>query len=449
LIGLIIFFSATQLGLHFWPLSSLVYGIRIDYLSPTIYFLDCLIVLFLVIKSSDLIRWSARSDSIGVFAPLLLTNLLYSANPLATLSWSFHFVIYFLFIKALCGQRAVLERNSWLQAKKGSSADERTVLTGTISSTLTLSLLFQAVLATIQVCLGHSLGGLLYYLGERNIAVGSPNIALGTFMDHVVLRAYGTFSHPNILAGYGVVALLIIIQLSKQRAVRGSDLKGSAQPRIIKRGEGQTLWVLMATILASLLVLLTQSRSAAIALFGIILPFYLLKTLRIRFIYYFVGLLVCWFIYPSSLSPARSDLSAIQRIDLQHLSLTVIKSYPIFGTGASASISTYPAVPQAKPRGIVGLQPDHNSFTLFLSWFGIFGVIAILQLIPCTSSAIAREKCLQTLCSLGGLLPLLLLDHYLLTSPQGLFILLLYFTVAVNYSHVQKNRQQHPRPARR
>jgi len=62
-----------------------------------------------------------------------------------------------------------------------------------------------------------------------------------------------------------------------------------------------------------------------------------------------------------------------------------------------------------------GLQPDHNSFTLFLSWFGLFGVLAILHIpishvpSPCTSSALAREKCLQTLSSLGGLLPLLLL----------------------------------------
>ena len=50
LLALIIFLMPTQLGLHFWPLSSLVYGIRVDYLAPTIYFLDILLILFLSLQ---------------------------------------------------------------------------------------------------------------------------------------------------------------------------------------------------------------------------------------------------------------------------------------------------------------------------------------------------------------------------------------------------------------
>ena len=115
LVGLIIFFSATQLGFHFWPLTSLVYGIRIDYLSPTIYFLDILVILFL---GSDLLqrtvlrrnsRLQAEKGSVatertvlmGTLTPILLTNLLYSDNPLSTLSWSLHFLLYLFFVVAL------------------------------------------------------------------------------------------------------------------------------------------------------------------------------------------------------------------------------------------------------------------------------------------------------------------------------------------------------------
>jgi len=48
-------------------------------------------------------------------------------------------VICFLVAQGLtCDWRTVLKRNSWLQAKKGSSADERTVLTGTIGLKLFL-----------------------------------------------------------------------------------------------------------------------------------------------------------------------------------------------------------------------------------------------------------------------------------------------------------------------
>ena len=41
-------FLPTQLGKHFWPSFSFVEGIRIDYLSPTLYLTDLLILLLFV-----------------------------------------------------------------------------------------------------------------------------------------------------------------------------------------------------------------------------------------------------------------------------------------------------------------------------------------------------------------------------------------------------------------
>jgi len=153
------------------------------------------------------------------------------------------------------------------------------------------------------------------------------------------------------------------------------------------------------------------------------------------------------FIAPSLLMPPRADLSREERLSLQAVSRAVISSYPIFGTGTQSSISTYPSVSPASRL----LQPDHNSFTLFLSWFGIFGTLA-LGSDPLRRSWLSVKKFSQAsqyrlenlriydLRFLVPLSPLLLLDHYLLTSPQGLFMLLLYLFV-VNYPHAQKNRQ--------
>ena len=457
LVGLIIFFSATQLGFHFWPNSTLVYGIRIDYLAPTLYFLDLFIVLYLALQGLTLkevpspayskagkVRpyWNlieTRSDLFGILYPILLTNLLFSTNPLSTLSWSLHFLLYFTFVKSLFPPpRSDLVGHP-----------TRSDLKVIIRFALSLALLFQTILAIGQLFLGHSLGGVLYYLGERTVSVGSPGIALATFMGSVVLRAYGTFGHPNVLAGYAVVTLLITIRLWRQRQSSvGLTLKDSSaisarkDPRRSDPMGIKTIWV--TAVLASLLIFLTQSRSATLALFGLIIPFYLINKAKMRILYFVIILLTIYHL-PSTIYPSRSDLSTSQRLDLQGLSLKVISQHPIFGTGTQASISTYPALPQPKPQGVGGLQPDHNSFTLFLSWFGLFGVLAILHIpishvpSPCTSSALAREKCLQTLSSLGGLLPLLLLDHYFLTSPQGLFIFLLYLKV-VHYSHVQNHR---------
>ena len=458
----IIFFIPTQLGFHFWPLSSFVYGIRIDYLSPILYFLDCLILLFLALKRSDLVgckpnQKPTRSDLLGVILPILLVNLLYSQNPLATLSWSPHFILYILFLATLLPPLGSdLLRKSWPSAKMFSqtsitSSETRSDPQGTIPAALTLSLLFQTLLATTQVLLGHSLGGLLYYLGERTIAVGSPTIAVATFMGRVVLRAYGTFGHPNVLAGYAIISLLIILKLSftNKESYQSSRtlLKRNSRLQVEKGSAAAERRVLLGTLLplllTAILILLTQSRAAALSLFIFILPLYLLKKTKLRTLFfYFLVVAICGLSLSSSLV-RDLDLSTNERLTLQGLSLSVISSFPIFGTGAQASISTYPIVDPT----IRLIQPDHNSFTLFLSWFGLFGVLALplgsdllrkswpsARMFSRTSktNSETRSDPQGIIATFIPLVPLLLLDHYLLTSPQGLFILLLYLYVAVN-----------------
>jgi len=48
LFSLLLVFLPTQLGLHFWPGWALVLGRRLDYLSPTLYVTDILIVFLLI-----------------------------------------------------------------------------------------------------------------------------------------------------------------------------------------------------------------------------------------------------------------------------------------------------------------------------------------------------------------------------------------------------------------
>ncbi len=346
---------------------------RVDYLSPTLYFLDLLILFYLFINWKIGTSLKIVNSKLEFILPILLLNLLYSQNPFATLSWTLHFLLYYFFLATTFENLRI-----W---------DLRLVLT--------LSLLFQLALAITQVSLGHSVGGLLYYLGERSVAVGQPSVALAIFMDSVVLRAYGTFSHPNILAGWAVVSLLILLRLKLN-----------------------TAYHVLCTILVSTLVFLTQSRAAALALFGLVIPFYILKSLRQRIVYFFVVILLLSVAPRSLFVPSRSEFSLEQRLYLQGLSSQVTSHFPVFGMGAQASISTYPSI---SPQNRL-LQPDHNSFTLFLSWFGIFGILA-------TILALFNFKTLR-LSTLFPLLPLLLLDHYLLTSPQGIFISTLYIRVA-------------------
>lgn len=370
LAAVIIFLLPTQLGLHFWPLSSLIYGIRIDYLSPTLYFLDLLIIVYLIFKKREQNNWKLPPKIILAFVPLLLTSLLYSQNYFSTLSWSLHFLLYCLF---------------------AISVDLRIV-----KKVLLSAVVFQIVVATTQVYLGHSLGGLMYYFGERIVAVGSPGIATSTFMDVVVLRGYGTFGHPNVLAGWLLVSLLILFNLkitSKLKYFYG--------------------------LLFGLGILLTRSAAAELAMLGVIVPFYLINKLKVRIIYLVIFLFSLMYLSVAQ-PPWYKEPSFIQRIKLEAVSLNIIASYPILGTGANASLSTYQKVAPTFRL----LQPDHNSLTLFISWFGFTGVLSILYIL--------RKKLKIILYAISPLLPLFIFDHYFLTSPQGLLILILYIQVLLS-----------------
>ncbi|MCR4305883.1 MAG: hypothetical protein NUV73_02255, partial [Candidatus Daviesbacteria bacterium] len=49
LLFLILLFLPTQLGKHFWPDFSYIYSLKIDYLSPTLYFWDFLVAGLLIV----------------------------------------------------------------------------------------------------------------------------------------------------------------------------------------------------------------------------------------------------------------------------------------------------------------------------------------------------------------------------------------------------------------
>lgn len=373
------------MGLHFWPDSTLVYGIRVDYLSPTLYFLDLLIIVYLFLARVQKLRiWDlSASASLRIIAPLLLANLIYSVNPIATLNWTAHGIIYYLFIKSL-----------------------KVDLLKKIPLVVTLGIAGQAMLAAIHVWLGRSVGGLLYYLGERELSIGQPGVALTELWGHITMRGYGTFGHPNVLAGYFVISTLVILLIKPRGA-----------------------WSILAVAITTFGLLLTESRAAMLSFLGLILPTYYFVSQKSRLIY--LGILLCCLltILPA-LASSRHDTSLLERRTLQSTSISNIQAHPLFGTGAQASINTYPLVNPSLRL----LQPDHNSVTLALSWFGLIGALVIIIYVLSTKSGI------WNLASILPLAPILILDHYLLTSPQGLFIYLLFLKV-VNYSHAQKHRQ--------
>jgi hypothetical protein len=93
---LLLVFLPTQLGYHWWPDWALVLGRRLDYLSPTLYLTDVLIVLHLIswciekkinIFSFKKIQWSAGIKII-CFLLFIFINIYFAANRMvAMFAW--------------------------------------------------------------------------------------------------------------------------------------------------------------------------------------------------------------------------------------------------------------------------------------------------------------------------------------------------------------------------
>ena len=186
----LLLFLPTQLGKHFWPDFSLVSGIRIDYLSPTLYFTDILLLLlfltvFVTHEKKFVFDLPSRTTILVLGGFLfLLTNIIFSLNPLNGL---------YALLKL-----AEMVFFGWYISR--TTQTTRQVMVIFIS--LSFGVLGEAVLAFAQFLNHGSIGGPLYLLGERLFSAQTPGIANASINGELILRPYGTFSHPNVLAGF-------------------------------------------------------------------------------------------------------------------------------------------------------------------------------------------------------------------------------------------------------
>ncbi|MGH7245679.1 MAG: O-antigen ligase family protein, partial [Candidatus Levyibacteriota bacterium] len=188
--SLLLLLLSTQLGKHFWPPFSFVAGQRIDYLSPTLYLTDILIgILFIVAILKKQISLSPLLVPIFLF---LVIGLFFSQNPLAG--------FYGLVKIVECIFLAMYVKDFF--TKNGNFL--------LVVFLFSVSALLQSILAILQFFLGGSLGGVFYFFGERAFSSVTPGIANASINGILVLRPYGTFSHPNVLASYLLLSITLL-----------------------------------------------------------------------------------------------------------------------------------------------------------------------------------------------------------------------------------------------
>lgn len=371
LLFLTLLFLPTQLGRHFWPQFSFVYSLPIDYLSPTFYFWDILVGLLWVVFISSKKHINRAALSFLYFFILtqalsLLFNPLSVAGGLIRLE---QFVISGLF-------------GVYIASLKKTEISK-------IFLPLSLAVLGESVLAVLQFLKGGSVG--FWVLGERTFSLSTPGIAKFDFYGREFLRPYGTFPHPNVLAGFLVITGILL------------------NKKII-------------TFFTGLIVLLAVSRTVIVA--WIMSSFWLIKD-KSRILLICLILLALPILYTRFEAIFSYDnISLLRRESLTQQAINIFLKNPLFGVGLNNFIPYVSEQVVAGPSRF--LQPVHNIFLLALSETGIVGLVGLISLI---GYPLYKRK---FLIAWASLIFLGLFDHYFLTLPQGYRLLFLIWGLSLS-----------------
>ena len=390
----LIFLIPTQLGYHIWLASSYLQGVRVDYFAPTLNLTDVLVfsLIALFILENRLNKSSFLGGINRPFVYILLgfaviNILLASSRDLALIKW----------IKVIeLALFAIYIRN-----KKNINLQK------VLFRPLLLSGILFSVVGIAQFISQSSLGGLLYFLGERAFNAQTPGIALANYFGYYLLRPYSTFSHPNSFAAF-LGFLLILTNFFRAKTKLDITLKWSS------------------SVLGIAALLLTLSQWVFVSLLVVFLGVYLAKRKKLDFeplakwIFVFSVVVSLFFsIFSEYLLKNKYvfDESFSERLYLAKRAGEIVKTSPVFGVGLNNFILNLPK--RGEPEFSWRLQPVHNIFLLTFVEAGILGVLLLsLVIFLSLKKTDSSFFWVLTFILISGLA-----DHYWLTLQQNQLIL--------------------------
>ena len=394
LLFLFLLLIPSQLGRHFWPEWSYVLGIRVDYLSPTLYLIDLVWVGLLMVNLVKLDFFSLKTK-LFTFKNLLVLgfltiNVLMAINPLvAVYKW------------LRLGQLLI----TFFYFKKN-----KELVKSFLVKIIPVWIIFEGLLAVAQIINNGSLGGVFYWLGERSFSFNTIGIAQMSVWGNGLIRAYGTFSHPNSLAGFLLVSLLIFYFLKN---------------KINKNWWWLVFWFGFLGILVS------GSRTILFLFLTLILVIVSTRTKevfnKIAILFMFLGMLFFGLRmvnkeYQMSDFLSGWDSDGIEkRIQLNTTGLKMIKESPWFGIGLGNFLVRLPEF--QKNRGIYWLQPVHNILILAWSQIGTLGMFLVFLFFSKNISLKKTNLIFKLV--LGVIIISGMIDHYWLTLWQNVWLLVL------------------------
>lgn len=373
---LFILLLPTQLGRHFFLPFSYLSGVRVDYLAPTIYATD-IVVFLLMLINFQLILSTFKKKSVLIFFLLLAPSVIFAQS--FPISFYQYIKIAEVFIVGTITYKHILE--------------DRLLLIGFL-----ITGVIQLFLSVLQLFMKHSLQGIFYFLGERYMSLSMPGIAKASIQGVEFLRPYGSFSHPNSLAGFFLVLYIWVL--------------------IDKRFNKFLLLKYISLFVFSILVFISFSKGAIFTY--ILLSFYFLFFIsRIQCSFCKWARLIILGIVSLLFVQARTDPLTLQkRLGLVINSLHIIVQYPITGVG----IGNY-LIAQNQYSSKFSYffnQPVHNIFLLFLAETGVLigGFLLLLFL-----RFLRKWLNLQYIPVLIAIVITGFFDHYWLTLQQNMLLL--------------------------
>ena len=296
---------------------------------------------------------------------------------------------------------------------------------------LILSGIFQSVLGIAQFIHNGSLG--LSMLGESQISPQIDGVAKIIINSEKHIRAYGTFPHPNVLAGFLVMPLFTVILETVERyriRLNPQNLFASHETLLDKVVSNKILF--FSLVIISIGLILTFSRSTFLGIF-IATLFFIIKAIKDRKVKMpvktvflaitMIGITLCFLTFSTSF---LSNQSIQERISQLNVSRETILKNPIKGVGIGQFI--FDVYQNHKNLEGWQYQPAHNAYLLVFSELGVVGltlfiIYVLMKLVGALKQATGMPKFglyKPFFYILIAYLVIMLFDHYFWDIKTGI-----------------------------
>lgn len=293
---------------------------------------------------------------------------------------------------------------------------------------LLAGIFLQAFIGIAQYVMQKSVG--LSFIGESDIGPDVAGVAKIDWNGVRILRAYGTFSHANILGGALFMALIL------------SFHKFMDKLRLL----------LPALALLIMALVFTFSRSAFFALVAAFLLYVAVNERKVSLRYVILGFsLVAFFIVSFNLEGIffqrfifGGDVeSGLERMQYFDISKNMLVAHPL-GVGLGGFTFYMQNFSAGKLEPWI-FQPVHNVFMLAANELGVFGALSVVFLVGAAFyylvknvMALKKEEEEKSfgyalIALLGGMVTIFMFDHYFFSIYQGQALFFIYFALASLY----------------